>query len=62
MQGNDIDGTFCEYAVAYSDFVTPIPDGVDSAGAAAIMCAVRVFIGPLVLSVETRRANHRYRA
>ncbi|EJC98054.1 mannitol-1-phosphate dehydrogenase [Fomitiporia mediterranea MF3/22] len=37
--GNDVDGTFCEYAVAYVDFVTPIPNEVDSSDAAAIMCA-----------------------
>ncbi|KAH8116728.1 mannitol-1-phosphate dehydrogenase [Phellopilus nigrolimitatus] len=37
--GIDFDGTFCEYAVAYIDYVTPIPEGIESSAAAAIMCA-----------------------
>lgn len=47
MSGATVDGTFCEYAVAFTDYVTPIPDSLDSAEAAAIMCAVCA----LVLSV-----------
>ena len=39
--GGNFDGTFREYAVAYTDFVTPIPEGLESAEAAAFMCAVR---------------------
>ena len=41
--GGNFDGTFREYAVAYTDFVTPIPEGLESAEAAAFMCAVRRF-------------------
>ncbi|KAH8101648.1 mannitol-1-phosphate dehydrogenase [Phellopilus nigrolimitatus] len=37
--GNDYDGTFCEYAVAYIAYVTPIPEALESSAAAAIMCA-----------------------
>ncbi|EJD05633.1 mannitol-1-phosphate dehydrogenase MPDH1 [Fomitiporia mediterranea MF3/22] len=37
--GNTFDGTFSEYTVAYVDHVTPIPDNLDSADAAPIMCA-----------------------
>ncbi|PAV17267.1 mannitol-1-phosphate dehydrogenase MPDH1 [Pyrrhoderma noxium] len=37
--GNSLDGTFCEYAVGYVDAVTPIPDEISDAEAAAIMCA-----------------------
>ena len=41
--GGNFDGTFREYAVAYTDFVTPIPEGLESAEAAAFMCAVRAY-------------------
>lgn len=53
MCGASVDGTFCEYAVAYTDYVTPIPDGLDSAEATAIMCAVRA----LELSVGVTKTN-----
>ncbi|KAF9266013.1 GroES-like protein [Marasmius fiardii PR-910] len=32
-------GTFQEYAVSYTDYVTPIPEGLDSAEAAPLLCA-----------------------
>ncbi|KAH8105663.1 mannitol-1-phosphate dehydrogenase [Phellopilus nigrolimitatus] len=37
--GKEYDGTFCEYAVVYIDYVTPIPEVLESSAAAAIMCA-----------------------
>jgi len=37
--GQNTDGTFCEYVVSYVNHVTPIPDGLSSEAAAAIMCA-----------------------
>ena len=44
--GSTVDGTFCEYAVSFVDYVTPIPDNLASADAAALMCAVRRFSYP----------------
>ena len=38
--GIRIDGTFCEYTVAYVKHVVHIPDRLDSPSAAVIMCAV----------------------
>ncbi|TFK35454.1 mannitol-1-phosphate dehydrogenase M1PDH1 [Crucibulum laeve] len=32
-------GTFQQYAVSFIDYVTPIPDGIDSAAATPILCA-----------------------
>ena len=43
MSGCTVDGTFCEYAVAYTDCVTRIPEGLSSAEAASIMCAVCIY-------------------
>ncbi|THH06866.1 hypothetical protein EW145_g3788 [Phellinidium pouzarii] len=37
--GSQVDGTFCEHTVSYVDHITPIPDALDSAQAAGIMCA-----------------------
>ncbi|KAI5119075.1 hypothetical protein M0805_005493 [Coniferiporia weirii] len=37
--GFNFDGTFAEYTLSYVDHVTPIPDALDSADAASIMCA-----------------------
>ncbi|KAG7086267.1 hypothetical protein E1B28_002234 [Marasmius oreades] len=34
-----IHGTFQEYAVSYTDYVTPIPDNLDGAEAAPLLCA-----------------------
>jgi len=34
-----MDGTFADYVISYVDYVTPIPDGLDSASAAPILCA-----------------------
>lgn len=39
--GYTIDGTFAEFVVAAVDQVVPIPDGLKSPDAAAVMCAVR---------------------
>ncbi|KAG6867111.1 hypothetical protein C0993_006659 [Termitomyces sp. T159_Od127] len=44
--GFTVNGTFAEYAVSYVDYVTPIPDGLDSAAAAPFLCAgVTVYKG-----------------
>ena len=43
MSGCTVDGTFCEYAVAYTDCVTRIPEGPSNAEAASIMCAVCIY-------------------
>lgn len=51
--GAAVDGTFCKYTVAHTDCLTPIPDGLDRAEAAVIMCAVRA----LVLSVGVAKTN-----
>lgn len=63
MSGATVDGTFCEYAVAFTDYVTPIPDSLDSAEAAAIMCAVCALVlsvgGDPKLIVATRIGYHR---
>lgn len=37
--GFTVDGTFSEYVKSYIRHVTPIPDGIDSAEAASILCA-----------------------
>ncbi|KLO12166.1 mannitol-1-phosphate dehydrogenase MPDH1 [Schizopora paradoxa] len=37
--GYQIDGTFQEYAIAYVSHVVPIPDSLDSAAAAGLLCA-----------------------
>jgi propanol-preferring alcohol dehydrogenase len=37
--GYSVNGTFAEYAVAYVNYVTPIPDSLESAAAVAILCA-----------------------
>ncbi|ODN77762.1 hypothetical protein, variant 1 [Cryptococcus amylolentus CBS 6039] len=39
LSGYTVDGTFSEYVVSYTRHVTPIPKGLDSAGAASILCA-----------------------
>ncbi|KAH7923400.1 GroES-like protein [Leucogyrophana mollusca] len=39
VHGYTVDGTFAEYVVAWVDYVTPIPDTLDSAAATAILCA-----------------------
>ncbi|KAG7090140.1 hypothetical protein E1B28_011748 [Marasmius oreades] len=37
--GFNMHGTFQEYAVSYTDYVTPIPEGLDSAEATPLLCA-----------------------
>ncbi|KJA19698.1 hypothetical protein HYPSUDRAFT_44081 [Hypholoma sublateritium FD-334 SS-4] len=37
--GLKLDGTFQEYAVSFTSYVTPIPEGLDGAFAAPILCA-----------------------
>ncbi|OCF40692.1 alcohol dehydrogenase, propanol-preferring [Kwoniella heveanensis CBS 569] len=39
LSGYTVDGTFSEYVVSFTNHVTPIPDELDSAGAASILCA-----------------------
>ncbi|PCH42002.1 GroES-like protein [Wolfiporia cocos MD-104 SS10] len=39
ISGFHVDGTFAEYMVAFTDHLIPIPDGLDSAAAAPILCA-----------------------
>lgn len=46
IHGYTIDGTFEDYIVSYVDYVTPIPEGLDSAAAVSILCAgVTVYKG-----------------
>ncbi|KII89538.1 hypothetical protein PLICRDRAFT_610249 [Plicaturopsis crispa FD-325 SS-3] len=37
--GYSIDGVFAEYVVSYLDYVTPIPENLDSLSATAVLCA-----------------------
>ncbi|KAJ6587715.1 chaperonin 10-like protein [Mycena sp. CBHHK59/15] len=37
--GYKVDGSFADYAVSYVDYVTPIPENLDSAAATPILCA-----------------------
>ncbi|EKM77296.1 hypothetical protein AGABI1DRAFT_86600 [Agaricus bisporus var. burnettii JB137-S8] len=39
ISGYTIDGTFQQYVVSYVHCVTPIPEGLDSAAAASLLCA-----------------------
>jgi propanol-preferring alcohol dehydrogenase len=39
LSGFNVDGTFQQYVVSYVNHVTPIPDGIESAEAASILCA-----------------------
>ncbi|KZS89781.1 GroES-like protein [Sistotremastrum niveocremeum HHB9708] len=39
QSGYAIDGTFSQYTVSYTNYVTPIPDGISSQDACTIMCA-----------------------
>ncbi|OWZ37104.1 alcohol dehydrogenase, propanol-preferring [Cryptococcus neoformans] len=39
LSGFTTDGTFSEYVVSFVNHVTPIPESLDSAGAASILCA-----------------------
>ncbi|KAL0580049.1 hypothetical protein V5O48_001984 [Marasmius crinis-equi] len=39
VHGHILDGTFAEYAVSFTDYVTPIPEGLDPAEAAPLLCA-----------------------
>ncbi|WVQ81821.1 hypothetical protein IAT38_003948 [Cryptococcus sp. DSM 104549] len=39
LSGYTTDGTFSEYVVSFTNHVTPIPENLDSAGAASILCA-----------------------
>ncbi|KAI5123358.1 hypothetical protein M0805_001779 [Coniferiporia weirii] len=39
LSGYTVDGTFSQYVVSFVHHVTPIPDGIDSAGAASVLCA-----------------------
>lgn len=46
IHGFTVDGSFAEYAVAWTDYVTPIPDSVDSAAVTPFLCAgVTVYKG-----------------
>ena len=56
--GASVDGTFSEYTVAYVDHVTPIPDGLDSADAAPIMCAVSSGIYCASIVIYYRQGIH----
>lgn len=48
INGYTIDGTFADYIVSYVDYVTPIPENLDGATAASILCAgVTVYKGLL---------------
>ncbi|KAJ6605471.1 chaperonin 10-like protein [Mycena vulgaris] len=37
--GYGVDGSFADYAVSYVDYVTPIPESLDSAAATPLLCA-----------------------
>lgn len=37
--GYFVDGGFAEYVLAWADYVTPLPAGIDMAGAAPVLCA-----------------------
>ncbi|KAF8209459.1 chaperonin 10-like protein [Mycena galopus ATCC 62051] len=37
--GFKVDGSFADYALSYVDYVTPIPEGLDSAAATPLLCA-----------------------
>lgn len=39
LSGYTVDGTFSQYVVSYVNSVTPIPDNIESAAAASILCA-----------------------
>ncbi|KAJ3557202.1 hypothetical protein NP233_g11803 [Leucocoprinus birnbaumii] len=39
LSGYTVDGTFQQYVVSYVTCVTPIPDGLESASAASLLCA-----------------------
>ncbi|KAJ3504314.1 hypothetical protein NLJ89_g7998 [Agrocybe chaxingu] len=39
ISGYTVDGTFQQYLVSYTNCVTPIPDNLESAAAASILCA-----------------------
>lgn len=39
LSGYTVDGTFAQYVVSFVHHVTKIPDGIDSASAASILCA-----------------------
>jgi alcohol dehydrogenase, propanol-preferring len=39
LSGFTVDGTFQQYVVSYVNHVTKIPDGIESAAAASILCA-----------------------
>ncbi|KAF9446237.1 mannitol-1-phosphate dehydrogenase [Macrolepiota fuliginosa MF-IS2] len=39
LSGYTVDGTFQQYVVSYVNCVTPIPDGIESASAASLLCA-----------------------
>ncbi|KAG8217084.1 hypothetical protein J3R82DRAFT_5111 [Butyriboletus roseoflavus] len=40
VHGFTVDGTFAEYTVAWTYYVTPLPESLDSAAATSILCAV----------------------
>ena len=42
LSGFTVDGTFAQYVVSWVTHVTPIPDELDSAEAASILCAVSI--------------------
>ncbi|WVR09361.1 hypothetical protein IAU60_006427 [Kwoniella sp. DSM 27419] len=39
LSGYTVDGTFSEYVVSYTNHVTKVPEGLDSAAAASLFCA-----------------------
>ncbi|KAJ3889689.1 chaperonin 10-like protein [Lentinula edodes] len=48
--GNTVDGTFAEYTRCWVDYLTPIPDGLDSAAVTPLLCAGLTIYKALKLS------------
>ncbi|THH17033.1 hypothetical protein EW146_g3705 [Bondarzewia mesenterica] len=53
ISGHTVNGTFCEYMVAWMDHVVPIPDAMKSQDAAPILCAGLTVYGGLKHSNAT---------
>ncbi|KAF9038807.1 alcohol dehydrogenase, partial [Hymenopellis radicata] len=56
IHGYTVYGTFTEYAVSYVDYVTPTPEGIESAAAAPILCA-GVTIYKALLQTKPKAGN-----
>lgn len=53
ISGKDMNGCFAEYALAHSDYLIPIPDGISDEDAAPILCAgVTVYRGIKVAALK----------